>query len=103
MDAAAISRPFELLGIDNRAAAEFYNDDAVLEYVQSGERIRGRDNITASRQAYPGQPTRFAVRRCILLGATAAVELVMTIEGDEPHPVVAILDLQDGAISLERI
>ena len=103
MDAASIARHFELLGVDNAAAAEIYTEDAVLEYVQSGERIRGRDNITASRQAYPGRPTRFAVHRCAMLGTTAAVELVMTIGDDEPHPVVAILDLRGDAICRERI
>ena len=30
-----------------------YRADAVLEYPQSGERIRGRDNIQASREAQP--------------------------------------------------
>lgn len=103
VDAAAIDRHFELLGVDNVAASEIYTDDAVLEYVQSGERIRGRDNITASRQAYPGRPTRFSVYRRALLGSTAAVELVMRIGDDEPHPVVAILDLHGERISRERI
>jgi hypothetical protein len=103
VEADAITRHFEHLGIDNVAASEIYTQDAILEDVQSGERIRGRDNITASRQAYPGRPTRFAVHRCTILGSTAAVELVMRIEGDEPHPVVAILDLRGDAISRERI
>lgn len=103
MNAAAITRHFELLGVDNLSASEIYTEDAMLEYVQSGERIRGRDNITASRQAYPGRPTRFSVLRCAMLGTTAAVELVMRIEDDESHPVVAILDLRGDAISRERI
>ena len=103
MDPTAIIRHFELLGVDNDAAAEVYTEDALLEYVQSNERIRGRDNIIASRRAYPGRPTRFSVYRCMTLDATAAVELVMHIQGDEPHPVVAILDLKDDAISRERI
>jgi hypothetical protein len=103
VDVTAIVRHFELIGVDNDAAAEIYTDDAVLEYVQSNERIRGRDNIIASRRAYPGRPTRFSVYRCLMFGATAAVELVMHIEGDQPHPVVAILDLNGDAISRERI
>jgi hypothetical protein len=64
MDEVAIRRHFELIGRDNAAAAEIYTDDAVLEYVQSGERIRGRDNIIASRDAYPGRPTSFEVHGC---------------------------------------
>ena len=103
VNAAAIARHFELLGVDNPSASEIYTEDAILEYVQSGERIRGRDNITASRQAYPGRPTRFFVHRCTMLGSTAAVELVMHIDGDDPHPVVAILDLRGDAVCRERI
>ena len=45
---------------------EIYHDDAVLEYPQSGERIRGRRNIQASRAAQPNKK-RFTVRR--VLGA----------------------------------
>jgi hypothetical protein len=65
VDQHAITRHFELLGFDNVAAAEIYTDDAVLEYVQSRERIRGKPAIIASRQAYPGRSTSFNVRRCI--------------------------------------
>ena len=39
-----------------------YRDDAVLEYPQSGERIRGRQNIQSSRDAQPSRK-RFTVRR----------------------------------------
>ncbi|MFZ3226802.1 MAG: nuclear transport factor 2 family protein, partial [Xanthobacteraceae bacterium] len=34
---------------DFEAEHSIYRDDAVLEYPQSGERIRGRRNIQASR------------------------------------------------------
>ncbi len=48
-----------------------YREDAVLEYPQSGERIRGRRNIQASRFAQPNRKrfTRAAdTRRCRSLG-----------------------------------
>jgi ketosteroid isomerase-like protein len=38
---------------DFEAEHEIYHDDAVPEYPQSGERIRGRRNIQASRSAQP--------------------------------------------------
>ena len=38
---------------DFEAEHQIYRDDAVLEYPQSGERIRGRRNIHASRLAPP--------------------------------------------------
>ena len=51
---------------DFEAEHAIYHDDAVLEYPQSGERIRGRRNIQASRAAQPNTK-RFSVRR--VLGA----------------------------------
>ena len=45
---------------------QLYHEDAVLEYPQSGERIRGRRHIQASRAAQPNKK-RFTVRR--ILGA----------------------------------
>jgi ketosteroid isomerase-like protein len=46
---------------------DIYRDDAVLEYPQSGERIRGRHNIQASRTAQP-ESKRFTVRRVVGTG-----------------------------------
>ena len=43
---------------------DIYREDAVLEYPQSGERIRGRRNIQASRTVQPNSK-RFKVRRII--------------------------------------
>jgi hypothetical protein len=43
---------------------EIYGEDAVLEYPQSGERIRGRRNIQASRVAQPSSK-RFTVSRIV--------------------------------------
>jgi ketosteroid isomerase-like protein len=51
---------------DFEAEHQIYQEDAVLEYPQSGERIRGRHNIQASRFAQPNKK-RFTVRR--ILGA----------------------------------
>jgi len=46
---------------------QIYREDAVLEYPQSGERIRGRRKIQASRDAQPHRK-RFRVRRIIGTG-----------------------------------
>src|SRR5712671_5377458 len=40
---------------DFEAEHQIYREDAVLEYPQSGERIRGRRNIQASRSAQPNR------------------------------------------------
>lgn len=103
LDEAAIRPHFTAIGTDNLNAAEIYADDAVLEYVQSGERIRGRLNIIASRNAYPGRRAPFEVHRIFGIATAVAVEMTMHLEGDEAHPVVAILDLRDGLVTRERI
>ena len=78
---------------------QIYREDAVLEYPQSGERIRGRRHIQASRAAQPNQK-RFAVRR-ILGGADLWVtEFVLTYDG-QPSYVVSIMELNDGKVSRE--
>ena len=56
---------------------DIYRDDAVLEYPQSGERIRGRRNIQASRTAQPNQK-RFTVRRIVGAGELWVTEFILT-------------------------
>jgi ketosteroid isomerase-like protein len=94
---------FTAIGQDEERAAAIYADDAVLEYVQSGERIAGKANISASRQAYPGRPSSFEVVRVIGAGDVWVAELVLRIDGADPHPVAAIVELRDGLIVRERI
>ncbi len=101
--AGQISAHFRAIGSDEVAAGEIYADDAVLEYVQSRERIRGRSNIISSRQAYPGRPTSFAVDRVLGTGDLRVVELTMHLDGEESHAVVAILEFRDERVIRERI
>ena len=61
---------------------QIYRADAVLTYPQSGERIRGRDNIQASREAQPNLK-RFTVRRVLGGGNLWISELVLTYD-DQP-------------------
>lgn len=100
---AELVRHFESIGRDNAAAGQMYAPDAVLEYVQSGERIRGRDSITASRDAYPGRPASFEVHRIVGGDDTRTAEITLRFDGGDPHPFVAVLDLRDGLIIRERI
>jgi len=98
-----IARHFEAIGKDEGRAGEIYAEDAVLEYVQSGERIRGKANIIASRRAYPGRPAAFEVHRSAGSAEVQVVELTLRYDGGDPHPVVAVLDLRDGQVVRERI
>ena len=78
---------------------QIYRADAVLEYPQSGERIRGRDSIQASRAAQPNVK-RFTLRR-ILGGAELWIsELVLTYDG-RPSYVVSIMEFEGGEVVRE--
>lgn len=75
---------------------QIYRADAVLDYPQSGERIRGRANIQASRTAQPNLK-RFTVRRILGGGDLWISELVMTYDG-QPSYVVSIMEFDGGQV-----
>jgi hypothetical protein len=78
---------------------EIYRADAVLEYPQSGERIKGRANIQASRTAQPNLK-RFTVRRMLGGDDLWVSELVMTYDG-KPSYVVSIMEFKAGKVVRE--
>lgn len=84
---------------DFEAEHRIYRADAVLEYPQSGERIRGRDHIRASREAQPNAK-RFTVRRILGGGELWISELVLTYDG-KPSYVVSLMELVDGQVARE--
>ncbi|WP_418005843.1 nuclear transport factor 2 family protein [Mycobacterium sp. PDNC021] len=84
---------------DFAAEHEIYRDDAVLEYPQSGERIRGRHNIQASRSAQPNVK-HFAVRRIVGSGDLWLTELVMTYDG-QPFYTVSIMEFSGTEVVRE--
>jgi SnoaL-like protein len=94
---AALQRHWDASDVNDFATEhEIYRDDAVLEYPQSGERIRGRANIQASRTAQPNLK-RFTVRRMLGNGDLWVSELVMTYDG-RPSYVVSIMQFQAGEV-----
>jgi hypothetical protein len=78
---------------------QIYREDAVLEYPQSGERIRGRRHIQASRTAQPNTK-HFAVRRIVGGGDLWITEFVLTYDG-QPSYTVSIMELKDGKVARE--
>src|ERR1700742_1064750 len=84
---------------DFEAEHEIYRDDAVLEYPQSGERIRGRRNIQASRFAQPNKK-RFTVRRMTGSGDLWITEFVLSYDGI-PSYVVSIMEFSEGLVARE--
>jgi len=85
----------------NDFAAEhaIYHDDAVLEYPQSNERIRGREKIQASRAAQPDHK-RFTVRRMLGGNGLWITELVLAY-GDRPFHVVSIMEFGGSKVVRE--
>ena len=78
---------------------DIYLEDAVLEYPQSGERIRGRSNIQVTRSKQPSNK-RFAVRRIIGGGSLWITEYILTYDG-KPSYTVSIMEFKDGKVSRE--
>src|SRR6476659_389424 len=78
---------------------EIYRDDAILDYPQSGERIRGRRQIQLSRTAQPNKK-RFKVKRILGKDDLWITEYVLTYDG-QPSYVVSIMEFLGGQVAHE--
>jgi len=78
---------------------DIYREDALLEYPQSGERIRGRHNIQASRVAQPNSK-RFKVRRIVGTGDLWVTEFILEYDG-RPTYSVSVMEFLDGKVARE--
>src|SRR6185369_1814209 len=85
---------------DQVVELEIYREDAVCEYLQSGEVIRGRRNLQALRSHHPGRPSGFAVRRIVGEGNHWVTEYVIVNEGKRVS-TVSIMEFRDGKVSHE--
>ncbi len=84
---------------DLKRKATYYHEDAVQEWPQSGERVRGLANIGAIDQNYPGLPDP-SVRRIIGQGGLWVLELVLDYSGTTIHGC-SILEMRNGKIERE--
>jgi ketosteroid isomerase-like protein len=66
---------------------DIYWDDAICDYPQSGERIRGRQNIQAVRAHHPAKPSGFNVRRVVGRGDFWVSEYIIVYEGKSAYTV----------------
>jgi hypothetical protein len=76
-----------------------YREDAVLEYPQSGERIRGRANIQLTRSRQPSKKG-FTVRRIVGSGELWVTEFILTYD-DKPSYTVSIMEFRDDEVVRE--
>ena len=84
---------------DFKIEHEIYGDNAILDYPQSGERIRGRRSIQESRCVQPNKK-RFSVCRIIGCGDIWISEIVISYDG-APSYAVSIMQFRDGQVAHE--
>ena len=73
-----------------------YQEDAVLDYPQSGERTSGRHNIQGQRASQPSEK-RFTVQRIIGSGDLWVTEFILTYDG-KPSYTVSIMEFSNGKV-----
>jgi len=76
-----------------------YQEDAVLDYPQSGERTRGRLNIQNQRASQPSKK-RFTVQRIIGRGDLWVTEFILTYDG-KPSYTVSIMEFSGEKVARE--
>jgi hypothetical protein len=82
---------------DANAEHNIYDDDAICDYPQSGERILGRSNLQALRSHHPGRPSGFKVRRILGNGNLWITEYTITYQGRLAF-TVSIMEFRDGKV-----
>lgn len=97
---AALQRHWAASDADDfNAEHEIYQEHAILEYPQSGERIRGRRGIQESRMAQPNRK-RFTVRRLLGSGSLWISEIVIAYD-EQPQYVVSIMEFEGEKVIRE--
>lgn len=76
-----------------------YHDDAVLEYPQSGERIRSRRNIQITRSIQPNVK-RFTVKRILGSGDVWVTEFILSYDG-KPSYTVSVMEFNGVKVARE--
>ena len=100
-DASNVSTAGGGPGDDIVRASQIYAEDAVVEWPQGGERLRGKANIIGFRSTYPASQ-QFRLHRTT--GCHNLWVNEYTIRYDD-HPVMAIgiMEFRDGKVIRERI
>jgi hypothetical protein len=81
---------------------DMYDDRAVLEFPQSGERFDGVENIREWRSRYPGSAA-FDIGRIRGTGDIWVAEMTVTYDGGGPHYGVDVLEIRNDKIVRETI
>ena len=83
---------------DFYAVAQLLHDDYVLDWVQSGERIRGRDNFAAINTYYPAEGKwTFHINHIIAEGDMVVSDVDVS-DGKRKDRVITFSTIRDGKI-----
>jgi ketosteroid isomerase-like protein len=88
-------------GVDEVHVAQVYADDAILDFPQGGERIRGKARILGFRTAFPAQ-VRIVPRRIVGSGDVWVIEGTISYDGVPQH-LASIWELRDGKVVHETV
>jgi hypothetical protein len=88
-------------GDDIARASEIYADDAVVEWPQGGERLRGKANIIAFRSSYPARQ-QFELHRTTGCHDLWVNEYTIRYD-DQAVMAVGIMEFRDDKVVRERI
>lgn len=81
---------------------DMYDDEAVLEFPQSGERFEGVANIREWRSRNPGSVS-FDIRRIRGADDVWVAEMTVSYDGGEPRYGVDVLEIRNGKIVSETV
>ncbi len=83
---------------DFRAAAQCLHDDYVLDWSQSGERVRGRENFIAINERYPAAGRwQFTINRVVAEGDQVVSDVTVT-DGRIVGRAITFSTVRDGQI-----
>lgn len=84
---------------DFRSVGSVLADDFVLDWPQSGERIRGRDNYAAMNEEYPANGRwEFTVNRIVGNDSEAVSDVSLT-DGVQKARAISFFTVRDGKIA----
>lgn len=82
---------------DLNAEHDIYDDNAICDYPQSGERIHGRNNLQALRSHHPGKPSGFKIRRMVGSSDLWVTEYTINYK-DRLAYTVSIMEFRNGKV-----
>ena len=94
------------MALDLERIHEIYHDDVIVEFLQSGERIRGKHNIYELRARYSAKVT-YKMLRVSGEGNLWTTEVIVTYDNDKGRLVVvygvAIMEFRNDKVAHETL